>query len=131
MPPSKVRVIEVEEGETVFLKVNSMYPITIEFQKGTLVAFEALGGVFTRFSAERPAVMADVEEDAQTEHEDYMEETQEMDYGLDTNITPPPQPHPDPPPHVTTRKSVREHKVSPIPFHLQAGETQLEETQLD
>jgi hypothetical protein len=80
MPPSRIRVIEIAEGESVFLKVRSIYPITIEFQKGTLVIFEQLGGVFTRFSSERPACVAKVEEiaETQTEEGDYME-TQPMD----------------------------------------------------
>jgi hypothetical protein len=85
MPPQKIRIIEVAEGETVFMKVKSIYPITIEFQKGTLVAFEVLGGVFTRFSPEKAVSESKVEELAETQvEEDYME-TQPDDYG-DTQI---------------------------------------------
>ncbi len=87
MPPSRIRVIEIAEGESVFLKVRSTYPITIEFQKATLVVFEQLGGVFTRFASERPACVEKVEEiaETQTEEEDYME-TQTMDDSGETQI---------------------------------------------
>lgn len=130
MPPSKFRIIEVEEGESVFLKVKSMYPITIEFQKGTLVAFEVQGGIFTRFGNDRPKVVEKVEEIAETQHEDDFLETQPFDYGLEK--TPPPTPRrKDPPPHnVTLRKSRSARKASPMPLDMD-GETQLEYTQLD
>ena len=80
MPPSRIRVIEIEEGEQVFLKVRTSYPIILEFQKATLVVFEQLGGIFTRFASERPACVEKVEElaETQTEEADYME-TQPMD----------------------------------------------------
>ena len=78
MPPTKIRYIDVEEGETIFLRVKSMYPITIEFQKGTLVAFEVAGGVFTRFALEKPTIIDKVEQ-TETQIEEDLIETQLMD----------------------------------------------------
>jgi hypothetical protein len=127
MPPSKVRIIEVEEGESVFLKVKSMYPITLEFQKGTLVAFETLGGIFTRFAQERPPCMEKVEELAETQHEEDMLETQEFEYGdpPPPSKTPAPLSPPlSPPRNVTYRKS--KARYSETPDYLQEGETQLD-----
>lgn len=130
MPPSKIRVIEVAEGETVLLKVKSMYPITLEFQKGTLTAFEVAGGVFTRFASDRPAAVEKAEEHVDTDTEEDYQETQLMD-----EHTPPPSTRKMPPPlNVTVRKSAR--KASPVPLHLGEpeidfeGQTQLEYTQM-
>ena len=121
MPPSKIRLIEVAEGESVFLKVKSMYPITIEFQKGTLVAFEVEGGIFTRFGNGRPKPMEKVEEIAETQHEEDSMETQPFDY----ETTPSPMRDMPPPKNVTMRKSsARKH--TPIPLYLQEGDTQIE-----
>lgn len=115
MPPTKTRIIEVEEGETIFLKVKSMYPITIEFQKGTLVAFEAVGGIFTRFGPDRPQCVEKVEEKAETQHEEDMMETQPFE-----SPTPTPKKE-NPPPHVTFRKSSRK-----LPWYLTEGGTQID-----
>lgn len=126
MPPSKIRVIEVAEDETLFVKVKSMFPITLEFQKGTVTAFEVAGGVFTRFASERPEIVKKAEEMVDTDTEDDFQETQVMD-----EHTPPPSTRKMPPPlNVTIRKSSR--KASPVPIDLtEEGQTQLEYTQMD
>lgn len=121
MPPSKIRVIEVEEGESIVLKVKSMYPITLEFQKGTLVAFEVDGGIFTRFAMERPGIMEHAEEMAETQHEEDAMETQPFDYVY----TPPSVKREEPPPrNITIRKSYKNASPMPLDFDDLSGETQ-------
>lgn len=77
----KIRVIDVAVDEQVLIRVKSVYPITLEFKNGVLVAYEMKGGVFTQVSIDRPEPLQKAEEDAETECDevDMEQETQPME----------------------------------------------------
>jgi len=114
---SSLRIVTIKKGEQAVIKVNSEFPVTLEFDGHSITLWAKGGMVFQRLEAVETETQIEQEEDAEP-----YEETQLM-------FTP----EKSPPPHVTirsrltieNRKDIQDLQLN-LYDHLDEGDTQLQ-----